>query len=168
MLLTTLVVIAALVVLGLALAGAFALAVRRPALLARMMRVPVFRRVLARMATSNLRRARTRAGAAGARMTDLELALVGQDGREAEQARAMLARMNPRQRAELSRRTLGADGLAAMMETAATLDDDAVAALGRADRRRAGGLGTGAPASRTAQQRKAIAKRRSARKAKRR
>jgi hypothetical protein len=155
MLLTTLVVIAALVVLGLALAGAFALAVRRPALLARMMRVPVFRRVLARMA-------------AGARMTDLELALVGQDGREAEQARAMLARMNPRQRAELSRRTLGADGLAAMMETAATLDDDAVAALGRADRRRAGGLGTGAPASRTAQQRKAIAKRRSARKAKRR
>jgi hypothetical protein len=101
-------------------------------------------------------------------MTDLELALVGQDGREAEQARAMLARMNPRQRAELSRRTLGADGLAAMMETAATLDDDAVAALGRADRRRAGGLGTGAPASRTAQQRKAIAKRRSARKAKRR
>ena len=84
---------------------------------------------------------------------------------EAQAAKAMLARMNPRQRAEFSRRTLGADGLASLMETAATLDADD-ATLGRADRRRA--AAASAAAGPSAQRRKAVAKRRAARKAGRR
>ena len=121
---------------------------------------------MVRATQAQIRRTRRR-GDVPAGATDLEIVLAGESGAEAQAAKAMLARMNPRQRAEFSRRSLGADGLASLMETAATLEGDDGSALGRADRRRAAGV-AGASGGRSAQQRKAVAKRRAARKAGRR
>jgi hypothetical protein len=162
MLSTLLIALAAVVAVGLLLAAGAAVVVRRPALVARLARFAPIRRLMVRMTTAQIRRARRR-GDVPAGATDLEVMLAGETGAEAQAAKAMLARMNPRQRAEFSRRTLGADGLAALMESAATMDGGD-GGPGRADRRRAAGA-AGAPAARSAQQRKAVARRRAARKA---
>jgi hypothetical protein len=162
MLSTLLIVLAVVAAVGLLLAAGVAVVVRRPSLVTRLARFAVIRRLMVRVTQAQIRRARRR-GDVPAGATDLEVVLAGETGAEAQAAKAMLARMNPRQRAEFSRRTLGADGLAALMETAATAGDDP--ALGRADRRRAAGA-AGAP-GRAAQRRKAVAKRRAARKANR-
>jgi len=164
MLSTLLIVLAVVAAVGLLLAVGAAIVVRRPALVARLARFAPVRRLMVRMTRAQIRRARRR-GDVPAGATDLEVMLAGETGAEARAAQAMLARMNPRQRAELSRRTLGADGLAALMESAATLDGPD-AAPGRADRRRAAGA-AGAPSGASAQRRKAVAKRRAARKARR-
>lgn len=161
---TLLIVLIAVAAAGLLLAVGFAVVVRRPALVARLARFGPARRLMVRATHAQIRRARRR-GDVPAGATDLEVMLAGENGAEARAAKAMLARMNPRQRAEFSRRTLGADGLAALMETAATADGDATTA-GRGDRRRAAGVAD-APAARSAQRRKAVAKRRAARKANR-
>jgi hypothetical protein len=165
MLSTVLIVLAVIAAVGLVLAAGAAVVVRRPALVARLARFAPIRRLMARMTTGQIRRARRR-GDVPAGTTDLEVVLAGETGAEAQAAKAMIARMNPRQRAELSRRTLGADGLAALMEAAATTDGGD-AGPGRADRRRVAAV-AGAPAPRSAQRRKAVAKRRAARKAGRR
>jgi hypothetical protein len=161
MLSTVLIVLAAVALAALVVVVALALIARRPKLVARLTRFGPFRALMVRMTRWQIRRARKR-GDVPPGATDLEVMLAGQTGPEAEAAKAMLRRMNPRQRAEFSRRTLGGDGLASMMQTAATADDDD-ATLGRAGRRRAAGMADSA-ASRTAQQRKAVAKRRAARK----
>jgi hypothetical protein len=163
------------VVLSAAAAGAWlglASAMRRPALARRLMRVAPLRWGMARMTRAGLRAARRRAERdgtlpAGRPVSDLELALVVSDTEEARRARAMMARLTPRQRAELSRRTMGADGLAGLMESAAATSAADADALGRADRRRASGVAA-AGAGRQAQRRKAVARRRAARKAARR
>ena len=165
MLSTLLIILAVVAGLAVLLAVGFAILVRRPALVTKLARFGPARRLMVRATQAQIRRARKR-GDVPAGATDLEVVLAGESGAEAQAAKAMLARMNPRQRAEFSRRTLGADGLASLMETAATLDADD-ATLGRADRRRADGV-AGASGGRSAQQRKAVAKRRAARKAGRR
>ncbi len=161
MLSTLLIVLAVVAAVGLLLAAGVAVVVRRPSLVARLARFALVRRLMVRITQTQIRRARRR-GDVPAGATDLEVMLAGERGAEAQAAKAMLARMNPRQRAEFSRRTLGADGLAALMESAATIDGDDDGP-GRADRRRAAAA-PAAPA-RSAQQRKAVAKRRAARKA---
>ena len=166
MLQIVLIVLAAVAAVGLLLAVGIAIVSRRPSLIARLARFAPARRLMVRATQAQIRRARRR-GDVPAGATDLEVVLAGESGAEAQAAKAMLARMNPRQRAEFSRRTLGADGLASLMETAATLEGDDSSALGRADRRRADGV-AGASGGRSAQQRKAVAKRRAARKAGRR
>ena len=163
MLPTLLIVLAAVAAVGLLLAVGVAIVSRRPSLVARLARFAPARHLMVRATRAQIRRTRRR-GDVPAGATDLEVVLAGESGAEAQAAKAMLARMNPRQRAEFSRRTLGAEGLAGLMETAATLDGDDASALGRADRRRAAGV-AGASAGRSAQQRKAVAKRRAARKA---
>ncbi|MGE0027573.1 MAG: hypothetical protein AB7O78_20140 [Thermoleophilia bacterium] len=164
MLSTVLIVLVAVAAVGLLLAVGVAVLARRPSLVMRLARFGPARRLMVRATHAQIRRARRR-GDVPVGATDLEIVLAGERGPEAQAAKAMLARMNPRQRAEFSRRTLGPDGLAALMESAATLegDDDG---SGRADRRRVAGAG-GAPAGRSAQRRKAVAKRRAARKANR-
>ena len=164
MLQTLLIVLAVVAGVAVLLAVAFAIVARRPSLVAKLARFGPARRLMVRATQAQIRRARKR-GDVPAGATDLEIVLAGETGAEAQAAKAMLARMNPRQRAELSRRTLGDDGLAGLMEAAATLDGDDASVLGRADRRRAAGAGD-AP-GRSAQQRKAVAKRRAARKANR-
>jgi hypothetical protein len=164
MLQTLLIVLAALAGLAVLLAVGVAIVVRRPALVTRLARVTPIRRLMVRATRSQIRRARRR-GDVPAGATDLEVVLAGETGAEAQAAKAMLARMNPRQRAELSRRTMGADGLASLMETAATRQGDDAGAAGRADRRRAAALA--GSAGRSPQQRKAVARRRAARKANR-
>jgi hypothetical protein len=141
------------------LAATLAVVVRRPALVARLARFAAVRRLMVWSMKGQIRRTRKRGGLPGG-TTDLEIVLAGQTGAEAEAARAMLKRMSPRQRAEVSRRTLGADGLASLMETAATSGGDAPAQP-RAERRRA----AGSSAARPTRQSKAVAKRRAARKA---
>jgi hypothetical protein len=164
MLQTLLIVLAAVAAVGLLVAIGVAVLARRPSLVARLARFAPARRLMVRATQAQIRRARRR-GDVPAGATDLEVVLAGESGAEAQAAKAMLARMNPRQRAEFSRRTLGADGLASLMETAATLDADD-ATPGRADRRRA--AAASAAAGPSAQRRKAVAKRRAARKAGRR
>lgn len=164
MLSTVLIVLATVAAVGLLLAVGLAVLARRPPLVARLARVRPARSLMVRATRAQIRRARRR-GDVPAGATDLEIMLAGEQGTEARAAKAMLARMNPRQRAEFSRRTLGADGLAALMETAATLEGDD-AGPGRADRRRVAATG-GATAGRSAQRRKAVARRRAARKANR-
>jgi hypothetical protein len=156
---TLLIVIAAVAGAGVLLAATLAVVVRRPALVARLARFAVVRRIMVWAMKGQIRRTRKRGGLPGG-TTDLEIVLAGQTGAEAEAARAMLKRMSPRQRAEVSRRTLGGEGLTALMETAATAGGDGPSP-GRAERRRT----TGSSAARTAGQRKAVAKRRAARKA---
>lgn len=148
-------------------------AMRRPALARRMVRVPPLRWAMARMAATGMRAARRRAERdgtipAGRPVSDLEVALSVADTDEARHARAMLARMSPRQRAELSRRTMGADGVAGLLESAAATAAVDAEALGRADRRRVAGSAPATDAGRQAQRRKAVARRRAARKAARR
>ena len=164
MLSTLLIILAAVAGVALLLAVAFAIVVRRPALVTKLARFGLARRLMVRATEAQIRRARKR-GDVPAGATDLEVVLAGQTGVEAEAAKAMLARMNPRQRAEFSRRTLGDGGLAGLMEAAATLEGDDAGALGRADRRRA--ATAGAASGHSAQRRKAVAKRRAARKANR-
>lgn len=162
MLSTVLIVLAVVAAVALLVAAGVAVVARRPSLVTRLARFGPARRLMVRATRAQIRRARRR-GDVPAGATDLEIVLAGETGAEARAAKAMLARMNPRQRAEFSRRALGADGLAALMERAATADGDD-AGPGRADRRRVAGAG-GAPAARSAQRRKAVAKRRAARKA---
>ncbi len=147
-------------------------AMRRPALARRLMRVPPLRWAMARMTRAGLRAARRRGERdgtlpAGRPVSDLEVALAVSDTEEARRARAVMGRLSPRQRAELSRRTMGADGLAGLMESAAATSAVDADALGRADRRRVAGVAP-ADAGRRAQRRKAVARRRAARKAARR
>ena len=163
MLSTLLIVLAAVAAVAVLLAVAFAIVARRPSLVAKLARFGPARRLMVRATQAQIRRARKR-GDVPAGATDLEIVLAAETGAEARAAKAMLARMNPRQRAEFSRRTLGDDGLAGLMEAAATLDGDDASALGRADRRRAAAA---AVPGRSAQQRKAVARRRAARKANR-
>jgi hypothetical protein len=162
MLSTLLIIIAAVVGLAVLLAVGFAILVRRPALITKRARFGPARRLMVRATQAQIRRARKH-GDVPAGATDLEVVLAGEMGAEAQAAKAMLARMSPRQRAELSRRTMGADGLAGLMETAATREGDDAGSVGRADRRRAAALAGSAGPS--AQQRKAVARRRAARKA---
>ena len=163
MLSTLLIILAVVAGLAVLLAVGFAILVRRPALVAKLARFGPARRLMVRATQAQIRRARKR-GDVPAGATDLEVVLAGESGAEAQAAKAMLARMNPRQRAELSRRTMGADGLAGLMETAATTQEgDEAGTAGRADRRRAAALA--GSTGRSAQQRKAVAKRRAARKA---
>jgi hypothetical protein len=162
MLWTLLITLAAIAGLAVLLAVGFAILVRRPALVTKLARFGPSRRLMVRATQAQIRRARKR-GDVPAGATDLEVVLAGETGAEAQAAKAMLARMNPRQRAELSRRTMGAEGLAGLMETAATREGDDAGTAGRADRRAAAALA--GSAARSAQQRKAVAKRRAARKA---
>lgn len=174
MLLTLLLILAGVIALAALAVLGLVLVMRRPALAQRLMRFAIFRRVFAKVAQAGLKSARAKlereAGPqAGAPMTDLEVMLAGQEGAEAAQAKQMIARMSPRQRQELSRMTMGADGLAGLME-AASADGSAEAVLeglGRSERRRVQGM-NGGNASREAQKRKQVAKRRQARKAGRR
>ncbi|HTI33113.1 MAG TPA: hypothetical protein VL422_05500 [Miltoncostaea sp.] len=165
MLSTVLIVLAAVALTALVVVVALAVIARRPGLVARLSRFGPFRALMVRMTMWQIRRARKR-GDVPPGATDLEVMLAGQTGPEAEAAKAMLKRMNPRQRAEFSRRTLGGDGLASMMQTAGTSDADDTA-LGRAGRRQAAAM-AGASGGQRAQRRKAVAKRRAARKAGRR
>lgn len=129
-----LIVLAAVLGTVVLLAVALAVLSRRPALMTRLARLAPVRHLMVRATRWQIRRARKR-GRVAAGTTDLEVILAGQTGAEAEAARAMLKRMSPRQRAEFSRRTLGGDGLAALMDPGARGDD--ASAPGRADRRRA-------------------------------
>lgn len=174
MLVYVLAALAALLVVTAALWFGLAFVMRRPALARRLMRVPPLRFLMARMAALGMRAARRRAEKdgtipAGRHVSDLEVALAASDSAEARRARAMLARMNPRERNQLSRMTLGADGLAGLMnaDLPAQGDDQAAEMLGRAGRRRQAVVGgsEGREAQRQAQRRRAVAKRRAARKA---
>ena len=156
-----LIILGIVLLVALLLVVALSIIARRPKLVARLTRFGPFRALMVRITRWQIRRARKR-GDVPPGATDLEIMLAGQTGPEAEAAKAMMRRMNPRQRAEFSRRTLGGDGLATMMQTAATSDADD-RNLGRAGRRKAAAMGDG-PANRTARQRKAVAKRRAARK----
>jgi hypothetical protein len=153
-------------------AGAWAglvAAMRRPALAARLLRIRPLRALMARMAAAGVRASRRRARrdgtiAAGRPMSDLEAVLAFADTEEAAGARAMLARMSPRQRNELSRRTMGADGLGGLLAAGVAAGGEG-SPLGRAARR-AGATGAASPArdaARAARKRKAVAKRRAAR-----
>lgn len=174
MLVYVLAALAAVLVVAAALWLGLALVMRRPALARRLMRVPPLRFLMARMAAVGMRAARRRAERDGTippgrQVSDLEVALAASDGEEARRARAMLARMNPRERNALSRMTLGADGLAGLMRSDLPFpgDDAATEMLGRAGRRRQAGLAGSdrGEAARRAQKRKAVARRRAARKA---
>lgn len=171
MLVTILVTLAALVVLAGALWLGLAFAMRRPAVARRLMRFPPTRLILSRAAAIGMRAARRRAERngtipAGRSVTDLEVALAASDSEQARRARAMLARMNPRQRNEFSRRALGADGLSGLLAGTGGADDaDATEMLGRAGRRGTAFAGSaGRDTAREAQRRRAVAKRRAARK----
>jgi hypothetical protein len=156
-----LIILGIVLLVALLLVVALSIIARRPKLVARLTRFGPFRALMVRMTRWQIRRARKR-GDVPPGATDLEIMLAGQTGPEAEAAKAMMRRMNPRQRAEFSRRTLGGDGLATMMQTAAMTDEDD-RKLGREGRRKAAAMGDGA-GNRSAQQRKAVAKRRAARK----
>lgn len=177
MLVTLLVTLAIVVVLSAVTIAFLAYAMRRPALAQRLMRLRLFRRMFARVAESGLKQMRDKAereraasGAGAVPLTDLEVMIAGQSGDQAEQAKAMLARMSPRQRRELSQATLGADGISGLIDAAAAgvTDEDQQAlvdGLGRSDRRRVQALSAPARPGREAQKRKQVEKRRKARKA---
>lgn len=175
MLLTILIAVAITLVVVAGLWFGLAFAMRRPTIARRMMRVPPLRWLMARVTRAGLRSARKKAQREGRLPTDrpvsdLEVALAASDTEEARRARAMLARMTPRQRAELSRRTMGADGLAGLMGDNPLMGLDDEDALGRTGRRRGAGVAAspGRDTARAVQQRKAVAKRRAARKKSRR
>jgi hypothetical protein len=176
MLVTILLALVIVLALAAGLWIGLAYAMRRPGLARRLLRIRPLRRVMGRMAAMGMRSARKKAARdgrirAGRQVSDLEVALAAADTEQARQAKAMLARMSPRQRAEFSRRTMGADGLSGLLADAAALDaGDGTEMLGRADRRRGAGLAgsPGQDAARAAQRRKAVAKRRAARKGARR
>ncbi|MGD9572411.1 MAG: hypothetical protein AB7V62_11030 [Thermoleophilia bacterium] len=167
MLITILIAAGAAIAVGAAAWFGLAYAMRRPPLARRLMRVPPFRWLMARMTASGMKAARRKAERdgvipTGRPVSDLEVALAVSDTEEARHARAMLARLSPAQRNELSRRTMGADGLAGLMVDAPAADADA---LGRSDRRRVAGTAAAGNPSRDAQRRNAVAKRRAQRKA---
>jgi hypothetical protein len=174
MLLTILLVIAAVLLLVAGLWFGLAYAMRKPALARRLMRVPPVRFLMAKMTKIGMRAARKRAERDGTipkgrPVSDLELALAVSDTEEARQARAMLARLSPRQRNELSRRTMGADGLSGLLAEGAAAEGGAES-LGRTGRRQTAGVAasSGRESARAAQRRKAVAKRRASRKGSRR
>lgn len=169
MLMPILLAVAAVLLLAGALWSGLAYAMRRPALARRLMRVRPARYLFARLAAAGVRSARRRAEREGTLpatrpVSDLEIALAASGTEEARQARAMLARMSPRQRNEISRRTLGADGLSGLLADAAALDGAEMP--GRAGRRRVAGApgSAGRDSARDVQRRRAVAKRRAARK----
>lgn len=175
MLMTLLLILAGIACLAAIMVVALVLVMRRPSLVQRLMRYALFRRVFSRVAQAGMKAARSKAereSGGSLPATDLELVLAGQDGPEAQQAKQMLAQLNPRQRRELSRMTMGDDGLSGLMEVAAAggdLTDNAAEMLGRSERRRAAALTNGSGSrARSAQQEKAIAKRRAKKKAARR
>jgi hypothetical protein len=136
-------------------------AMRRPALVARLMRIRPLRALMTRVVTAGVRASRRKARRDGTipqgrPVSDLEAVLALADTDEARRARAMLARLSPRQRNEFSRRTMGADGLAGLLAAGGEGPH-----LGRAARR-AGSTGAASPAH-AARRRKAPAKRRAAR-----
>lgn len=168
MLLTILIAVGAAIAAGAAAWFGLAYVMRRPALARRLVKIPPFRWVMARMTAAGMKAARRKAERdgvipTGRPVSDLEVALAVSDTDEARHARAMLARLSPAQRNELSRRTMGTDGLAGLMSDGSAAEAEA---LGRANRRRVAGTAapTGDP-SRDAQRRKAVAKRRAQRKA---
>lgn len=170
--LTTLLIVALSVIALSALAViGLVVVMRSPRLAARLMRFAFARKVMARVARAGLESARKKAAASGATkgagpISDLEVVLADQSGPEAERAKALLAGMNPRQRQELSRMAMGADGLEGLMAAGADGGEAAMEMLGRSERRRAAGAATSS-APRAAQKSKAVAKRRKARKANR-
>lgn len=173
MLFTILIVLAVVVALVVGGAILFSYAMRRPRMAAWLMRNPVGRWLAMRLTRMGMKAARKRAAreaAAGGRrsavpMTDLEAMLAGQDGPEAERIKAMMASMNPRQRREFSRMTLGSDGMSGLMNgAAASASRDGKELLGRAERRRYGAAASPAERNRATQQSKAVARRRARKK----
>ena len=176
MLITLLIILASILLVAVAAVAVLVVVMRRPALVARLMRYSIARRILSRVSRAGIKAARKKAERSGtlvardsaAPVTDLELVLSEQSGPEAERAKAMLAGMNPRQRREISRLAMGSDGLEGMMESSAQAGaaSTAVEMLGRSERRRVNAVSSTADRNRSAQKKKAVAKRRAKKRAK--